>query len=159
MTATRRSGLDSPRPVTEMACDSQSAGPLRRFGKPLRVLLAVDDHLMVLDFAAIIQHLGGEIAGIAERTEAAVELVTKLDPDIVVMDVGIDGDVDSIDAADVIRSCFDVPVVFATDDDDPVLRIRMYRVTEDEPVPKPDMVSALRGAILRALASGPRPAS
>jgi DNA-binding NarL/FixJ family response regulator len=106
--------------------------------------------MIALDFAAIINHLGGEIAGIAERTETVVELVTKLDPDVVVMDVGIGGDVDSIDTADMITKCFDVPVVFATGDDDPVTRFRIDRATQEEPVLKPVGVAALRDAILRA---------
>ena len=68
-------------------------------------------------------------AGMASRGEEAIELARQLDPQLILMDVRLEGEIDGITAAETIRDEHDVPVVFLTahaDDD------TLHRATRTE---------------------------
>jgi light-regulated signal transduction histidine kinase (bacteriophytochrome) len=73
-----------------------------------------------LDLAETLDDLGYTVAGTATRGEEAIDLARELHPELILMDVGLAGDIDGIAAAEAIRDEHDVPVVFLTahaDDD------------------------------------------
>lgn len=85
-----------------------------------RVLVVEDDGVLALDLAETLDDLGYTVAGTATRGEEAIDLARLLQPNLILMDVGLAGDIDGIAAAEAIRDEHDVPVVFLTahaDDD------------------------------------------
>jgi light-regulated signal transduction histidine kinase (bacteriophytochrome) len=85
-----------------------------------RVLVVEDDGVLALDLAETLDDLGYTVAGTATRGEEAIDLARRLHPNLILMDVGLAGDIDGIAAAEAIREEHDVPVVFLTahaDDD------------------------------------------
>jgi two-component system, sensor histidine kinase and response regulator len=85
-----------------------------------RVLVVEDDGVLALDLAETLDDLGYTVAGTATRGEEAIDLARRLHPNLILMDVGLAGDIDGIAAAEAIRDEHDVPVVFLTahaDDD------------------------------------------
>ena len=85
-----------------------------------RVLVVEDDGVLALDLAETLDDLGYTVAGTATRGEEAIDLARQLHPQLILMDVGLAGDIDGIAAAEAIRDEHDVPVVFLTahaDDD------------------------------------------
>lgn len=85
-----------------------------------RIMIVEDERILALDLAETLDDLGYTVAGMASRGEEAIELARRLDPQLILMDVRLDGDVDGITAAETIRDEHDVPVVFLTahaDDD------------------------------------------
>jgi PAS domain S-box-containing protein len=68
--------------------------------------------------AAVIEHqlrkLGYSVAGIATSGREAVELAQKSKPDIVLMDIQLEGQMDGVEAAITIRKTMGVPVVYLT---------------------------------------------
>jgi PAS domain S-box-containing protein len=72
--------------------------------------------------AAVIEHqlkkLGYSVAGIATSGEEALELVQKAKPDVVLMDIQLEGQMDGVEAAVTIRTKMGVPVVFLTGNSD-----------------------------------------
>jgi two-component system sensor histidine kinase/response regulator len=79
-----------------------------------RVLVVEDDGVLALDLAETLDDLGYTVAGTATRGEEAIDLARQLHPQLILMDVGLAGDIDGIAAAEAIRDEHDVPVVFLT---------------------------------------------
>ncbi len=79
-----------------------------------RILIVEDEQLVAMDIEAELQQLGYEVAGLAASGEEAIAQAKRLEPDLVLMDVRIDGSQDGIDAAGEIRQAGQVPVVFLT---------------------------------------------
>ena len=90
-----------------------------------RVLVVEDDGVLALDLAETLDDLGYTVAGTATRGEEAIDLARRLHPNLILMDVGLAGDIDGIAAAEAIRDEHDVPVVFLTAHaDDDTLHVR-----------------------------------
>ena len=83
-------------------------------------MVVEDDGVLALNLADTLDELGYTVAGMATRGEEAIDLARRLHPHLILMDVGLAGDIDGITAAETIRDELDVPVVFLTahaDDD------------------------------------------
>lgn len=126
------------------------AGALRRFGKPIRVLIVEDEPLTALDFSLMIEDAGGRTVGTASSAAGATALARSAAPDVILMDVRLMGDKDGIDAAHEIRAFSDVPIVFVTGNTEPstVARIRAFGAA---PVAKPVVQETLVLAVAHAL--------
>lgn len=79
-----------------------------------RLLIVEDERIIALDLRQRLQHLDYEVCGMAARGEDAIRLARDLRPDIVLMDIHLEGAIDGIEAAQAIRSERSVPVVFLT---------------------------------------------
>ena len=79
-------------------------------------ILIVDDHGIVR--AGIRSLLEGqvdmEVVGEAVNGEDAISKAGQLKPDLVLMDIVLQGRMDGIEAASIIQSRFDIPVVYLT---------------------------------------------
>jgi signal transduction histidine kinase len=85
-----------------------------------RIMVVEDDGVLALHLAETLDELGYTVAGTATRGEEAIELAGRLHPHLILMDVGLAGNIDGIAAAAAIRDEHDIPVVFLTahaDDD------------------------------------------
>jgi len=85
----------------------------------VRVLVVEDERTSALLVQRDLRKLGYEIAAIAMTGEEAIRLAREKRPDLVLMDIGLEGELDGIDAA--IRICAErtVPIVFITAAGDP----------------------------------------
>ena len=79
-----------------------------------KVLIVEDDVIVAMDIESRLKNLGYSVSGIANYAEKAIEKVEELDPDLVLMDIVLKGEMDGIEAAEIIRSRFEIPVVFLT---------------------------------------------
>jgi PAS domain S-box-containing protein len=78
-------------------------------------LLIVEDELIVaLDLQLEVEKLGFEVVGIAESAEEAIAAAEVHRPDLVLMDIRIEGSMDGIQTARFLRAAFQIPVVFLT---------------------------------------------
>jgi two-component system, response regulator PdtaR len=94
-----------------VAVTAEDAQP--RTGAKTRVVVAEDEALIRLDLAEMLTEEGYEVVGQAGDGEAAVDLTTELQPDLVVMDVKMPK-LDGISAAERIASARIAPVVMLT---------------------------------------------
>ena len=83
-----------------------------------KVLICEDEVLVATDLASRMKSLGYSICGQATSAERALELVDQHRPDLVMMDIILQGVADGIDAAEVIKEKWGIPVVFLTADAD-----------------------------------------
>ncbi|AXR69330.1 ATP-binding response regulator [Leptospira mayottensis] len=82
---------------------------------PFPSILIVDDEwLIAFNLQVALQKLGYRVAGIARTAEEALELAERTRPDLILMDIRIEGELDGIQAAEKIQNKMDVPVIFMT---------------------------------------------
>lgn len=95
-----------------------------------RVMVVEDDRIVARDISEQLGRIGHSVIGVTARGEAAVELAISNRPDLVLMDIRLEGEIDGIDAARQIRARCQIPVVFLTAyADDETIR----RASEAEP--------------------------
>ncbi|TVQ24223.1 MAG: GGDEF domain-containing response regulator [Spirochaetaceae bacterium] len=79
-----------------------------------RILIVEDERIIALDLKEQLRRFGCEVVGIHPDAESAIAAVQDLHPDLVLMDIMIQGPVDGIEAARLLRDTTHVPVVFLT---------------------------------------------
>ena len=91
------------------------------------ILIVEDEQIVAIAIEGHLQSLGYQVVGTAASGEEACRKAAELEPDLVLMDVRIEGPMDGIEAARRIRESRDVPVVFLTafSDVDTVTRAKL----------------------------------
>jgi len=79
-----------------------------------RVLVVEDQPLAAKDVDATLSVMDYEVPEIVRKGEEAIERAAELDPDVVLMDIELAGEMDGIEAAQRIQDEHDVPIVFLT---------------------------------------------
>lgn len=79
-----------------------------------RIMVVEDEAITVKDLQMTLQELGYEVPAVASTEKEAVQKAEEHKPDLVLMDIALDGEMDGIKAADQIRKRFDIPVVYLT---------------------------------------------
>jgi response regulator NasT len=119
--------------------------------EPLKVLVVEDESLIRMDVVATLSEAGFEVVAEASDGEEAVELASKLNPDVVVMDIKMPK-VDGITAAERI-SQLKIPVVLLTAFSQPELVTRATEAGAMAYLTKPfkpgDLLPAIQIAIVR----------
>jgi two-component system, cell cycle response regulator len=85
----------------------------------LSILLVEDEGVVAQDLKESLTRLGYRVAGVAAEGVQAVRMAEELKPQLIVMDVGLNGDIDGIQAARMIDERLRVPVIFLTGQSDP----------------------------------------
>ena len=83
-----------------------------------KILIVQDDHPGVADLRERLESLRYTVCATVPSGREAVEKAEEMRPDLALIDLGLDGDVDGIEAAEQIGSRFDIPVIYLTDDAD-----------------------------------------
>jgi PAS domain S-box-containing protein len=82
--------------------------------KTANILIVEDEFIVARDIQDRLRILGYSVAGLASNGSAAIDLAGSHRPDLVLMDIRLQGDMDGIAAADEIRRRFRLPVIFLT---------------------------------------------
>ena len=80
----------------------------------VHVLVVEDEAIVSMDLRYKLESLGYSVPAVVRTGEEAIDAASQLRPDVVLMDIGLSGEMDGIDAATQIRSRLDVPVVYLT---------------------------------------------
>lgn len=118
---------------------------------PKKILIVEDDDIIAKVEDWRLKNLGYEVAGRAVSGAEAMELVAKTKPDLVLMDINIQGDMDGIETAKRIKKQFSIPVVYVTSHSDGPTLDRAKATQPDGFVVKPFEDNDLRVAIELAL--------
>jgi two-component system cell cycle sensor histidine kinase/response regulator CckA len=78
------------------------------------ILVVDDEALIAADIESKLKSLGYDVCGTASTGERTLELVEAHHPDLVIMDIAIEGHLDGIETAEAIRDRWGIPVVFLT---------------------------------------------
>jgi CheY-like chemotaxis protein len=78
------------------------------------ILVVEDETIIAKDIQMCLESLGYFVPHTVSSGEEAISLVEQNKPDLVLMDIMLEGEMNGIEAAVKLRSRFDVPVVFLT---------------------------------------------
>jgi PAS domain S-box-containing protein len=79
-----------------------------------RIQIVEDEIVVAHDLKSTVEALGYEVPAIASTAEQAVACGRELHPDLVLMDIFLNGDEDGIDAAAIFRDDLEIPVIYLT---------------------------------------------
>ena len=79
-----------------------------------RILVVEDQKIISLEIKERLEEMGHTVVAMAKSGEKAIEHAIKHKPDLILMDIKIEGDMDGIQTADEIRKLMDCPVIFLT---------------------------------------------
>ena len=78
------------------------------------LLIVEDEEIVAADLAQKLGRLGYRVSGVTPRGEEAVTLARERKPDLVLMDIRLAGRMDGVEAAEIIRREYDLPVIYLT---------------------------------------------
>jgi DNA-binding LytR/AlgR family response regulator len=78
------------------------------------ILVVEDESIVSKDIQNSLKKLGYNVVGACNNGEEAVEMVREKQPDLVLMDIMLKGEMSGIDAADIIRTQLNIPIIFLT---------------------------------------------
>lgn len=121
-----------------------------------RVLIIEDEIIVAKDIEAMLRNLGYAVCGIVRTGEEAVRRATSEQPDLVLMDIGLKGEMDGIEAARQIRATHGIPLVYFTAISDPGTFQRAKQTDPYGFICKPFEEKDLRSIVELALHHGKR---
>lgn len=87
----------------------------RKYGMPSSKILVVEDEGIVsIDIRYILRQIGYPATEVAFSAEEALQKIQRYHPDLVLMDIGLKGKLDGIEAAKILKEKYNIPVIFLT---------------------------------------------
>lgn len=112
------------------------------------VVIIEDDFLSAIYLEGVCQRLGYPVAGTAASADAGMELIRRIMPDCLLVDVRLIGGRDGIDlAGQVRRELPDIKIIFVTGSDEPSTMIRIKATSPDGILIKPTDAAQLRACL------------
>lgn len=118
------------------------------------VLIVEDEQIVAVDLEGHLQRLGYQVLDTAASGEEACEKAARVQPDLVLMDVRLEGTMDGIEAAQRIRRICPAPIVFLTAYTDTATLERAKLAEPYGYLVKPFVPGDLHAAIQMALYKG-----
>lgn len=82
--------------------------------KKYKILIVEDESIVALDIKNILEKLEYAVCGITYTGEDAINETNRHRPDLVLMDIGLKGNIDGVAAAGKIFEEFQTPIIFLT---------------------------------------------
>jgi signal transduction histidine kinase len=79
-----------------------------------RVMVVEDERIVALNLERRLTKLGYEISSLATSGSQALQAIERDKPDVVLMDVNIEGEIDGIETASRIPNAYNIPVIYLT---------------------------------------------
>ncbi len=118
-----------------------------------RILVVEDDRIIARSLRMILERLGYEVTALASTGDAAIREAEENKPDLILMDIVLDGAMDGIEAAGIIRSHTNIPLIYLTAHADHTTRKRADATQPFGYLSKPIMREDLRRNIEQALSA------
>lgn len=116
-----------------------------------RILVVEDEALIALGVSAVLREFGYDVCGVARTASDAVDAAGRERPDLALVDIGLKGGPDGVEAARQMRERYGVQTVFLTANSDAATRRRAALADPLGYILKPYSVEGLRQALEQAL--------
>jgi CheY-like chemotaxis protein len=80
----------------------------------IKILIVEDEIIIAKEIQNSLRGLGYPSSTIVKSGEVAIKIVREIHPDLILMDIMLQGNIDGIQAAEHIRERFDVPIIYLT---------------------------------------------
>jgi len=117
----------------------------------IRIAVVEDEPIVAMDIMSNLQQMEYEVLGPFDRGEELIKLVKSDPPDIALLDIEIEGNLDGIETAEVINEIADLPIIFITASSDKFTKERAKNVQPYAYIIKPFNFHNLHSAIDLAL--------
>src|ERR1035437_444993 len=87
--------------------------------RPCRILIAEDESVIAVDIAKTLERLSYKVIGSSRNGKDVIKKAGELKPDLILMDILLDGKITGIQAAEEIMNIYDIPVIYLTAYADP----------------------------------------
>lgn len=118
--------------------------------KRKKVLIVEDDLILNLLYENYMEKLGFDTEGELVYGKTAIDTVRKVEPDLILMDIALEGDMDGIEAMTEIRKFSDVPVIYITGNSDSSHRKRAETTNYTDYLTKPIEFEELKESLIRS---------
>jgi diguanylate cyclase (GGDEF)-like protein len=116
-----------------------------------RILVIEDERIIARDICKTLEEMGYVVCGTGRSSSEALEQATAHRPDLVLMDIRIEGALDGVETATELKRRHHVPVIFLTGNTDEGTLERAVRAKPDGYLSKPFTRATLRSAVEVAL--------
>ena len=120
------------------------------------VVLVVEDDPNIADLLEVYLRQSGHRPYLAADGSRGMEVFADRDPDLVILDIGLPGEVDGLEVCRRLRATGDVPLIMLTARDDEVDRVVGFEMGVDDYVTKPfsprELMGRVRAVLRRSVA-------
>lgn len=118
-----------------------------------KILIVEDDKMLCTIFKMFIEELGFEIVSMCGNSEDAILKTKEYKPDIVLMDIHLEGKTNGIETANIIGEKFNIPIIYITGDEDKgtfkqAILMNTYGFLS-KPIQKEELENNIKFAILK----------
>ena len=78
------------------------------------VMIVEDESIVAMDIQCKLEGLGYSVTAVVQSGEEAIQMAEQVKPDLILMDINLQGEMDGIAAASKILDHADIPVVYLT---------------------------------------------
>ena len=117
----------------------------------IKILIAEDEAIAALSMQRALTRSGYAICALVSTGEEAVAAIARQEPDLVILDVLLNGRLNGLEAAMEIRSRSNIPIVFVTGYEEGKLIEQIKSVSSSTYLIKPITPNDLESAISQAL--------
>lgn len=117
-----------------------------------KVIIVEDDLILNLLYESYLERLGFQTEGELVYGKTAIETAKKINPDLIIMDISLEGEIDGIDAMKEIRKFSEVPVIYITGNSDPYHVERAEKTNYLDYLTKPIEFEDLRKSVQKHFA-------
>ena len=121
--------------------------------KRVKVMVVEDEVLIGMMLAKKLRSLGYEVGDVIAKGEAAVAVAVQEQPSVILMDVTLAGEMNGIEAAKIIKSRMQIPIIIFTGYNDKFIHDQVQSVRPAAVLSKMDPVSDIVAAIDKATIS------
>jgi len=118
-----------------------------KLGTIPRILIVEDNRIVSLDIQISLEALGYLVVGTAASGEVAIKTVSERNPNLVLMDINLEGAMDGIEAARQIQREYNIPIIFLTAFGDDVTKNRAMQLNPSGYIVKPYTEYQLQSSI------------
>jgi DNA-binding LytR/AlgR family response regulator len=117
----------------------------------IKVLVVEDDFIIAHDIVTHLKSNGYDILGVVQSGEVAIAKVKRESPDILLLDIKLDGELDGIETAEVVNNIVNIPIIYITASTDPESINRAKKTSPHAYIIKPFNFNNLQAAIELAI--------
>lgn len=81
---------------------------------PIKILIVEDEMIIAAYISLQLTTLGYEVIGIVPRGEEALTKIKQTQPDILLMDISLSGEIDGIETVKIMQNAYNIPVIYLT---------------------------------------------
>ncbi|MGB9202013.1 response regulator [Methanobacterium sp.] len=123
-----------------------------------KILIVEDEIIIAIDLKIRLEDLGYYVPGIAINGRDAIKKTGEKNPDIILMDILLNGDKDGIEVAQQIRNQYNIPIIYLTGSPNDSM-IERAEITEpygyiNKPFDNTEIETAIKLAISKTNNSG-----